>query len=212
MVGGDAAVAQAFVALPFDHLVFTGSTAVGPAGMRAASAHLTPLTLELGGKSPVVIGPGADLAHAAERVLVGKLLNAGQTCIAPDYVLLPAGQEAAFARAAQAVARRLYPDLAHNRDYTRIINARQYQRLADWLAEAEAAGVQALPLADAPDDPGLRSMIRALSSRSKVRMVPSSTASSGMMLGACPPWNRPTVTTAGFFAEISRAVSSCRER
>ena len=158
VVGGDAAVAQAFVALPFDHLFFTGSTAVGHAVMRAASAHLTPLTLELGGKSPVVIGPGADLAHAAERVLVGKLLNAGQTCIAPDYVLLPAGQEAAFARAAQAVARRLYPDLAHNRDYTRIINARQYQRLADWLAEAEAAGVQALPLADAPDDPGLRRM------------------------------------------------------
>ena len=81
--------AQAFSALPFDHLLFTGSTAVGRQVMRAAAANLTPVTLELGGKSPAIIGPGARFEHAVERIVLGKLLNAGQTCIAPDYVLLP---------------------------------------------------------------------------------------------------------------------------
>ncbi|MDO5693618.1 MAG: coniferyl aldehyde dehydrogenase [Pseudomonadota bacterium] len=152
VIEGEADVARAFTALPFDHLLFTGSTQVGHAVMRAASEHLTPVTLELGGKSPVVIGPGADLAHAAERILVGKLLNAGQTCIAPDYVLLPAGQQDEFVRLAREAMARLYPDLARNPDYTRIINARQYQRLTGWLGEAQAAGARVEPLADVPDD------------------------------------------------------------
>ncbi len=90
VVTGDAEVAQAFSALPFDHLLFTGSTAVGHHVMRAAAANLTPVTLELGGKSPAIIGPGARLEHAVERIVLGKLLNAGQTCIAPDYVLVAA--------------------------------------------------------------------------------------------------------------------------
>ncbi|MDO5623109.1 MAG: coniferyl aldehyde dehydrogenase [Pseudomonadota bacterium] len=158
VIEGDAEVARAFTALPFDHLLFTGSTPVGHAVMRAASEHLTPVTLELGGKSPVVIGPGAELAHAAERIMVGKLLNAGQTCIAPDYVLLPAGREDEFTRLAQDAVTRLYPNLPTSPDYTRIINARQYQRLANWLAEAQGAGARIEPLADAPDDEALRRM------------------------------------------------------
>ncbi|QTD46307.1 coniferyl aldehyde dehydrogenase [Ottowia testudinis] len=156
VIEGDAEVARAFSALPFDHLLFTGSTAVGHAVMRAASEHLTPVTLELGGKSPVIIGPGADLAHAAERIMVGKLLNAGQTCIAPDHVLLPAGREDDFVRLARAAVARLYPNLAQSPDYTRIINARQYQRLAGYLQEAQQAGTRIEPLADAPDDAALR--------------------------------------------------------
>ena len=156
VVEGDAEVARAFTSLPLDHLLFTGSTQVGHAVMRAASEHLTPVTLELGGKSPVLIGPDADLVHAAERIMVGKLLNAGQTCIAPDYVLLPQGQEAHFVRLAREAVARLYPNLASSTDYTRIINARQYDRLASWLEEAHEAGVQIQPLADAPDDADLR--------------------------------------------------------
>ncbi len=156
VVEGDAEVARAFTRLPLDHLLFTGSTQVGHAVMRAASEHLTPVTLELGGKSPVIIGPNADLAHAAERIMVGKLLNAGQTCIAPDYVLLPQGQEAQFVRLARQAVARLYPQLASSSDYTRIINARQYHRLASWLEEAHEAGVQIELLADAPDDADLR--------------------------------------------------------
>jgi coniferyl-aldehyde dehydrogenase len=100
VVEGDASVAQAFSRLPFDHLLFTGSTAVGHQVMRAAADNLTPVTLELGGKSPAIIGPGLaaskDFARAVERILIGKCMNAGQTCIAPDYVLLPAGDEQAF--------------------------------------------------------------------------------------------------------------------
>ncbi len=92
MVNGSAEVAQEFVALPFDHLLFTGSTAVGRHVMRAAAQNLTPVTLELGGKSPAIIGPEARLDVAAERIMLGKCLNAGQTCIAPDYVLVPAGR------------------------------------------------------------------------------------------------------------------------
>src|ERR1700754_1144164 len=104
VVNGDAEVAAAFSALPFDHLLFTGSTAVGRHVMRAASANLTPVTLELGGKSPAIVGPGARMDHAVERIVFGKLVNAGQTCIAPDYVLVPRSEVDAFvARVAKRV-------------------------------------------------------------------------------------------------------------
>ncbi|MFN7780828.1 MAG: coniferyl aldehyde dehydrogenase [Betaproteobacteria bacterium] len=146
VVNGGADVAAAFAALPFDHLVFTGSTAVGRKVMAAASANLTPVTLELGGKSPTVIAPGYDLKHAAARVLAGKLLNAGQTCIAPDYVLVPRGEVDAFVAAAAAQARRMYPRGLDDPDYTSIVNARQYARLAGYLEEARAAGARVQPL------------------------------------------------------------------
>lgn len=156
VVLGDAQVGTAFTQLPFDHLLFTGSTAVGHHVMRAAADHLTPVTLELGGKSPAIIGPGHPLAHAAERILVGKLFNAGQTCIAPDYVLLPAGQEEAFIAEARAVVARLYPQLATTPDYTSIVNERHFQRLGGYLDDAVAMGAQLRPLTDVPADAARR--------------------------------------------------------
>ena len=149
VINGDANVAREFAALPFDHLLFTGSTATGRQVMAAAAANLTPVTLELGGKSPAIIGPEADLEAAADKILFGKCLNAGQTCIAPDYVLLPRGQEGAFIEAARRTVARLYPNLAHNPDYTSIVNARHVGRLHDCLADAAARGALVTPLVTA---------------------------------------------------------------
>jgi coniferyl-aldehyde dehydrogenase len=141
VINGGPDVAAQFSALPFDHLVFTGSTAVGRHVMGAAAQNLTPVTLELGGKSPVVVAPGYDLARAAERIVAGKLLNAGQTCIAPDYVLVPRAQVAAFVDAARAAATRMYPRGLDESDYCSVINQRHYGRLVGYLDEAAAAGV-----------------------------------------------------------------------
>jgi len=156
IVEGDAAVARAFTELPFDHLLFTGSTGVGRHVMRAAAENLTPVTLELGGKSPVIIAPDYPLKHAAERIIFGKCVNAGQTCIAPDYVLLPAGCEREFIDHCRAAVRAAYPDLAHTPDYTSIINSRHFERLSALLAEAEAQGAKLAPLSDTPPDPARR--------------------------------------------------------
>jgi coniferyl-aldehyde dehydrogenase len=153
---GDAGVGAAFAALPFDHLLFTGSTAVGHHIMQAASANLTPVTLELGGKSPVIVGPEYSLERAAERIMVGKLLNAGQTCIAPDYVLVPAGREEAFVAAAQAVTAKLYPNIVGNPDFSSIVNARHFDRLSGLLADAETQGARILPLATGDLEPTQR--------------------------------------------------------
>jgi coniferyl-aldehyde dehydrogenase len=152
VVNGDAAVAAAFAALPFDHLLFTGSTAVGRTVMRAAAENLTPVTLELGGKSPAIIGPGARFDHAVERIVYGKSANAGQTCIAPDYVLLPRGQQQAFIDGACAVFARMYPDFATRGQYASVITPRQHARLVHWLDAAIAGGATAHPLADGRDD------------------------------------------------------------
>lgn len=147
VVNGDAAIGEAFSHLPFDHLLFTGSTHVGRLVMRAAAANLTPVTLELGGKSPAIIGPECDVAEAAEKILFGKCLNAGQTCIAPDYVLLPSGQETAFIAAAKTVVAALYPTLGTNPDYTSIVNRHHLARLQDNLADAASKGASIVPLA-----------------------------------------------------------------
>jgi acyl-CoA reductase-like NAD-dependent aldehyde dehydrogenase len=151
VINGDAAVAREFAALPFDHLLFTGSTAVGRQVMRAAAEHLTPVTLELGGKSPAIVGPECRIDEAAEKILFGKCLNAGQTCIAPDYVLVPRAMEQPFARAAQRVVAALYPTLARNPDYTAIVNARHLARLQGYLDDAAARGAAILPLAPADE-------------------------------------------------------------
>ena len=153
VVTGGADVAAAFSSLPFDHLVFTGSTAVGRKVMSAASANLTPVTLELGGKSPSVIAPGFPLDKAAGRILAGKLLNAGQTCVAPDYVLVPRGDVDAFVEAARAKARKMYPAGIADRDYCSIVDQRQYRRLLGYLDEARQAGVRVTELFEgAPRD------------------------------------------------------------
>ncbi|WP_417354473.1 coniferyl aldehyde dehydrogenase [Gallaecimonas pentaromativorans] len=144
VVQGDAKVAAAFSRLPFDHLVFTGSTAVGRMVMHAASENLTPVTLELGGKSPALINDDVPLALAAERLLFGKCFNAGQTCVAPDYVLVPKGKGQALAEAMLAGFNRRYPDWQDNGDYASIINGAQYQRLCGYLDEARNAGCQML--------------------------------------------------------------------
>jgi len=142
VVQGDGAVAAAFCALPFDHLFFTGSTAVGRLVAQSAAANLTPTTLELGGKSPCVIDASCDLEKAAIKIAHGKLLNAGQTCIAPDYVLLPAGKEAAFGAAFAKAVATLFPTIAGNPDYAAIISPRHYQRLQEMLAEAAGQGAR----------------------------------------------------------------------
>jgi coniferyl-aldehyde dehydrogenase len=145
-VGGDAAVGQQFTRLPFDHLLFTGSTAVGREVLKTAVESLTPVTLELGGKSPAIVARDYPMAHAADRIVLGKCLNAGQTCVAPDYALVPADGLEAFLREASRAASRLYPDPLGSPDYTAIVNDRHYHRLTGWLAEAEAAGARTVPL------------------------------------------------------------------
>ncbi|MBP9662860.1 MAG: coniferyl aldehyde dehydrogenase [Aeromonas sp.] len=159
VIEGDAGLAAAFSTLPFDHLLFTGSTAVGRLVMAAAAPQLTPLTLELGGKSPCLIAPDMPLALAVERMIFGKSLNAGQICVAPDYVLLPRGQEQSFIEAYQAHFRRLYPKGLDSPDYGSIINRAQYERLTAWLAEAKQAGAQVHPCASPARDDGARRLV-----------------------------------------------------
>ncbi len=146
VVLGDASVGQAFAALPWDHLFFTGSTAVGRHVARAAAENLTPVTLELGGKSPALFAADADLAVAAPRLAVGKLLNAGQTCIAPDYALVPRERRDAFVDAMRDAVAKLYPSLAANPDYTSIVNERHYARLAGLVDDARAKGATIVEL------------------------------------------------------------------
>ncbi|QKS29766.1 MAG: coniferyl aldehyde dehydrogenase [Candidatus Accumulibacter similis] len=150
VVEGDVTVAREFAALPFDHLLFTGSTPVGRQVMHAAADNLTPVTLELGGKSPAIIGPtlagSPAFVHAVERIVIGKCLNAGQTCIAPDYVLLPAGLEHSFVHHARQILARCYPDIDHNGDYSAIVDQRQYARLVGYVDEARAAGAKVVDL------------------------------------------------------------------
>lgn len=150
VVTGGAEVAARFGALPFDHLLFTGSTAVGRKVMAAAAANLTPVTLELGGKSPAVVTPGYPLAHAVERILTGKLLNAGQTCIAPDYVLLPRAALGEFERLARAHVQHCYPQGLRDANFCSIVDDRQYRRLLRHLDDASGRGVRAVPLFDGP--------------------------------------------------------------
>jgi coniferyl-aldehyde dehydrogenase len=145
VVEGDADVGRAFVALPFDHLFFTGSTAVGREVALAAARNLTPVTLELGGKSPALVAPGADLAVAAARIAAGKWLNAGQTCIAPDYVQVDAARVDALVAALRGAVAALYPNgLA--RDYASIASARHFDRLAALGDDARAKGATLVSL------------------------------------------------------------------
>ncbi|MBN9545309.1 MAG: coniferyl aldehyde dehydrogenase [Alphaproteobacteria bacterium] len=150
---GGADVASAFSALPFDHLLFTGSSVVGREVMRAAAANLTPLTLELGGKSPAIVAADYPVAKAAKSIAFGKFLNAGQTCIAPDYALVPQEEREAFAKIVIDAARRSYPALGRNDDYTAIITARHRDRLRDAVEEARIAGASILTHGGAGKDP-----------------------------------------------------------
>ncbi|MBO9495201.1 coniferyl aldehyde dehydrogenase [Thalassotalea sp. G20_0] len=140
VVCGDAQVATEFTGLHFDHMIFTGSTAVGRHVMGAAAKNLTPVTLELGGKSPVILDNDFPIQEAAERVCYAKALNAGQTCVAPDYILVKNDQKAAFIEHYLNAFRKMYPRVNGNNDYTSIINDRHHQRLLKLLADAKAQG------------------------------------------------------------------------
>ncbi|WP_245841892.1 coniferyl aldehyde dehydrogenase [Sphingomonas lenta] len=141
-VSGGPEVGRAFAELPFDHLLFTGATGIGRHILHAAADNLTPVTLELGGKSPAIIGTGADLRQATERIAMGKMLNAGQICLAPDYVLAPEAQEQAVVDGVRAAVSAMYPTLLGNPDYTSVINDRHHQRLHEWLDDARAKGAR----------------------------------------------------------------------
>ena len=144
VVTGGPDVAQAFSSLPFDHLVFTGSTETGRKVMEAAAKNLVPVTLELGGKSPTIIGKGADLTRAGERIALGKMLNAGQICLAPDYLLVPEGQEEGVVAAVQLGVHEMYPTLLDNEDYTAIISDKHFERLKGIVEDAKAKGADVI--------------------------------------------------------------------
>ena len=149
-------ISRAFASLPFDHLMFTGSTRVGRLVAEAAGRNLTPVTLELGGKSPVIIDRSADLAEAAARIAYAKLLNAGQTCIAPDYALVPQDQVQDFADRVQANMLKMFGTDPENDDYTSIVSDRHYARLEGLVADAAAKGARIIQVAT-PGDPAWKS-------------------------------------------------------
>jgi coniferyl-aldehyde dehydrogenase len=150
VVTGDASIGKLFAALPFDHLVFTGSTAVGREVAQAAAKNLTPVTLELGGKSPAIIDASCNLDAVIDRIAWGKLINAGQTCIAPDYMLVPRGDVERFVALLRNSMTRLYPKFRSNPDYSGIINERHLRRLHELIVDARERGatvIEVEPLA-----------------------------------------------------------------
>lgn len=140
VVTGGADVSAALSALPLDHLVFTGSTRTGKLVMQAAAKNLTPVTLELGGKSPAILGYDFDMEKTAMRMMSGKMFNAGQTCIAPDYVLVPENRKKELVQAIRNFTAKAYPRFANNPDYTTIIHDNHYQRLSSLLDDAREKG------------------------------------------------------------------------
>ncbi|MGO4523467.1 coniferyl aldehyde dehydrogenase [Microvirga sp. 2MCAF35] len=160
VVQGRPDVAKAFARLKLDHLFFTGSTAVGRQVMQAAADNLVPVTLELGGKSPALVAADYPVEKAAERIALGKLFSAGQTCIAPDYVLVPRPLTAAFVSAFRDAVARLYPTLADNPDYTAIVSDRHYERLRQLVADAQSRGARVHEINPAGEtfDPSCRKM------------------------------------------------------
>jgi coniferyl-aldehyde dehydrogenase len=142
----------AFAALPFDHLIYTGGTKIGAAIMGAAEKNLTPVTLELGGKSPVLVGRTADIGDVARRVMTVKTFNAGQICLAPDYILLPKGSEDNFVAFATRAVHDMYGALKENGDYTSIINAKHFNRLRSWTEDAKRKGARVIEVNPAGED------------------------------------------------------------
>jgi coniferyl-aldehyde dehydrogenase len=142
--GGGVEIGRAFAELPLDHIVFTGSPAIGREIMRAASANLTPVTLELGGKSPAIVSRSASIAAAAKSIAHGKAFNSGQACVAPDYVLMPSDQIDEFVNALNQAFRAMYPDCVPDREYTSMASDRHAHRVRDLLADAEQKGAKVI--------------------------------------------------------------------
>jgi coniferyl-aldehyde dehydrogenase len=149
---GGPEVAAAFSSLPFDHLIFTGSTATGRRVMQAAAANLVPVTLELGGKSPVVIGRSADFARAGERIAIGKMLNAGQICLAPDYLMVPEDKADEAVAGVTTAAAAMYPRLLDNDDYASIVSDHHFARLKGLVEDARAKGAEVIEVNPAGED------------------------------------------------------------
>ena len=149
---GDPEVGAAFSGLAFDHLIFTGGTAIAKHVMKAASENLVPLTLELGGKSPVVVGKSSKIKETAQRVMQGKTMNAGQICLAPDYALVPEENIDEFVKAAVDVTSEMYPDMKDNEDFTSIINQKHYDRIQGYLADAKEKGAEVVEINPANED------------------------------------------------------------
>lgn len=150
---GGPEVGQAFSALPFDHLLFTGATSIAKHVMRAASENLVPVTLELGGKSPVIVSRSADMKTAAARIMNGKTLNAGQICLAPDYVLAPEDRVGEFVAEAKGAVHRMFPSgLKDNPDYTSVIAQRHYDRIMGYIEDARAKGAEVVEINPTEDN------------------------------------------------------------
>ncbi|HEY2356086.1 MAG TPA: coniferyl aldehyde dehydrogenase, partial [Phenylobacterium sp.] len=152
VITGGPEVGQAFSELAFDHLIFTGATSIARHVMKAAAANLVPVTLELGGKSPVILGRSADYATSAGRIMAGKTLNAGQICLAPDYVLAPQDKVAAFVKEATAAVTAMFPTIKDNPDYTSVIAERHYQRIKGYVEDARAKGAEIVEINPAGED------------------------------------------------------------
>jgi coniferyl-aldehyde dehydrogenase len=149
---GGPEVGAEFGAMPFDHILLTGSPGTGRHVQRAAADNLVPVTLELGGKSPVVISPKADLKAVADRVMVGKTMNAGQLCLSPDYILIPEGKERAFVTQVRATVTRMFPRVLDNDDYTSIVNQRHFDRIHGLIDDARAKGAEIITINPAAED------------------------------------------------------------
>jgi len=149
---GGPEVGQAFSSLPFDHLIFTGATSVARHVMVAAARNLVPVTLELGGKSPVVISRSANLKEAVERIMVGKMLNAGQVCIAPDYLLVPEEDLDEVIEQATLIVAQMYPTLLENDQYTAMVNERHYERMNSNLTDAHERSIKTVTINPANED------------------------------------------------------------
>ena len=149
---GGPEVGQAFSGLPFDHLLFTGATSVARHIMTAAARNLVPVTLELGGKSPVIISRSANLEQSLERIMLGKTLNAGQICLAPDYLMVPEEKLQEVIAAAEKAVSAMYPTILANPEYTAVVNERHYERLTGYLREAEERGIKTIAINPGKED------------------------------------------------------------
>ena len=143
---------EAFSSLPFDHLLFTGATSIAKHVMRAASENLVPVTLELGGKSPVIISKKSNFEVSVNRVMAGKTMNAGQICLAPDYVFIPKDKKEEFISQSKKVVTDMYPSLKDNPDYTSVINQRHYDRLQGYVEEAKEKGFEVIEINPSNED------------------------------------------------------------
>jgi len=152
VITGGPIVGEAFSSLHFDHLLFTGATAIAKHVMRAASENLVPVTLELGGKSPVVVGKSADIKLTATNVMAGKTMNAGQICLAPDYLFIHEDSVADFIDEAKKSVAKMYPDLKDNPDYTSVVNKGHFERISGYIEDAKAKGAEVIEINPANED------------------------------------------------------------